>query len=115
MRPRREGFHGPPGVRGRWTTPGYYVTSPIAKMPDSTRVTCKICGRHSRDAGPISWKGYCGTCGPEKAHKAAADMHHHHGEFFERWRRSMVACVGGRLVEEVGAAGRGVGERADGG
>ena len=63
-------------------------------MPDGRRRTCKVCGRHMDEVGPISWRGYCGEHGVEINRAANHDMHYHTGHYFERWRVSMAASVG---------------------
>jgi hypothetical protein len=70
-------------------------------MPDGRRTTCQDCGKHSDTVGPISWRGYCGKCGPARAHAAADDLHYHRGPKFERWRAQLAASVGGVLLDEL--------------
>jgi hypothetical protein len=79
-------------------------------MPDGRRVTCKVCGRHARETGPISWRGKCGDCGPRIFIEACDGMHDHSGPWFEHWRRSMAASVGGVLVDDLEALVDGAGE-----
>ena len=51
--------------------------------------------------GEISWAGYCIRCGVAVRDKANDDLHYHRGPVFDKWRRAMVACVGGVLVDDV--------------
>lgn len=77
----------------------------LRAMPDYRRAHCLIrrggCGKTSVEVGPISWGGLCGSCGPKVFHKACDDMHFHAGPTFEVWRRAMVACVGGVLLDDT--------------
>jgi hypothetical protein len=72
-------------------------------MSDARRVTCRNCGKHKREVGPISWRGKCGVCGPLLAVQAADDLHYHRGPIHRLWRQRMAACVGGVLVDEARA------------
>lgn len=74
-------------------------------MPDFRRAHCIVkrggCGKSSVEVGPISWGGLCGTCGPRKHVEAVDELHYHSGPAFESWRRAMVACVGGVLLDDT--------------
>jgi hypothetical protein len=70
-------------------------------MGDSTRASCRACGRHRDDVGPISWGGYCGDCGVAIRDKANDDLHYHRGPVFAKWRARMAACVGGVLLDDL--------------
>jgi hypothetical protein len=70
-------------------------------MPQHARATCRNCSRHKSEVGPISWRGYCGECGPALQDARLDDLHHHRGPYFKAWRRSMAASVGGVLVDDV--------------
>lgn len=70
-------------------------------MARTTRVTCRNCGGHKGSVGEISWAGYCIRCGIAVRDRANDDLHYHRGPTFEKWRRAMVACVGGVLSEDV--------------
>jgi hypothetical protein len=48
----------------------------------------------------LSWRGYCGACGPILADENADALHYKTGDGFTHWRRSMAACVGGVLLDE---------------
>lgn len=54
-----------------------------------------------RDVGPISWRGLCSECADRRLVANVTQLHEHHGEAFDSWRRSMAACVGGVLIEDV--------------
>ncbi len=70
-------------------------------MPDGRRRTCRVCGRHETEVGPISWRGKCGECGPKLAHAAADDLHYHQGPKFEKWRQRVAASVGAVIPDET--------------
>ncbi len=70
-------------------------------MPDARRAKCKGCGQRREVVGELSWRGFCGVCGPAKAIAAASDLHHHQGPFFRTWREQMAASVGAVLLEPV--------------
>ena len=70
-------------------------------MPDIRRITCRACGRHVRDVGPISWRGKCGDCGPRLAMENQDALHYKRGPELTRWRRAMAASVGAVLLDDV--------------
>lgn len=70
-------------------------------MARNTRATCRVCGKHAREVGPISWAGYCSVHGPQVRDQANDDMHYHRGPYFDHWRRRMAASVGAVLVDDV--------------
>jgi hypothetical protein len=72
-------------------------------MGDKTRASCRNCGRHRKEVGPISWEGYCGECGPMIRDQANDDLHYHRGPVFMKWRRAMAATVGGILLDDLQA------------
>jgi hypothetical protein len=73
-------------------------------MGDSHRAHCKLCRRHRRECGPISWGGYCGVCGPALAVNAWDQIREHRGPIFRRWREGMAASVGAALDDPPRAA-----------
>lgn len=72
-------------------------------MANGHRATCRICGKHRSEVGEISWAGYCIEHGIAVRTQANDDMHYHRGPYFEKWRRAMAACVGGRLLDDDAA------------
>jgi hypothetical protein len=70
-------------------------------MPDIRRKRCRLCNRHEREIGLLSWQGYCGDCGIELLTENVHQMHDRRGPNFDRWRRAMAASVGGVLVDDV--------------
>lgn len=70
-------------------------------MPDPRRKRCKECNRRESEVGAISWQGYCGECGIARLTANVHEMHERRGPNFDTWRRSMAACVGGVLLDDV--------------
>jgi hypothetical protein len=68
-------------------------------MPDARRAKCKgTCGR-TRAQVTLSWTGYCDECG-QRANRANFDgLTQKTGPEWQRWRRSMAACVGGVILD----------------
>ena len=50
--------------------------------------------------GPLSARGKCQDCALGLAVMSIREMFDHDGYHFQRWRKSMAACVGGVLVDE---------------
>jgi len=69
-------------------------------MPDKRRAKCKGCQRHRDVVGLISWRGFCGECGPARSEANAASLHYKRGEPLQRWRRAVAASVGAVLPED---------------
>ena len=62
-------------------------------MSATTRATCRSCGRHRRDAGEISWQGYCNPCGHAIRNANNDQLHEGHGPFYVHWTyRSFIAA-----------------------
>jgi hypothetical protein len=70
-------------------------------MTGSHYARCKCCGCERGNGVVLSWRGYCGECGPAIREQANDDMHYHRGAYFKHWRRAMAASVGGVLVDDV--------------
>ena len=82
-------------------------------MSTTTRATCLNCGRHKSEAGPISWGGYCGTCGP-LLHIANNDqLHEGNGPFYVHWARRSFMASRKRLLAAERSGGGGVGGVAE--
>jgi hypothetical protein len=80
-----------------WLTDGLVLFS----MPDGRRRTCRVCGVHDSEAGPISWRGKCSVCGPAIFEANCDDLHYHRGPHFLEWRRAMALSVGALLIDDV--------------
>ena len=70
-------------------------------MPDSRRARCKVCKRHRDEVGLLTWRGYCAEHAAEALESNIDQMHARRGPNFDRWRRSMAACVGGVLLDDA--------------
>jgi hypothetical protein len=70
-------------------------------MPDTRRKTCRICGRHINEVGPLSWTGLCPDDSVAELTDNVHQMIGRRGPNFDKWRRSMAACVGGVLIDDV--------------
>lgn len=70
-------------------------------MPRLDYRRCRNCGRNARDVGPLSHTRLCGECGTEELTANVVQMVAHTGPNWTRWRRSMAACVGGVLVDDL--------------
>lgn len=70
-------------------------------MRHEGRSTCRVCGRHKRDVGPISHGGYCSEHGKPVFHANTDGLHYHEGPWFEKWRRAVAASVGAVIPDET--------------
>ena len=62
---------------------------------------CKVCEQPRAVVGSLSARGKCWNCGARHCIDNATQLHEHDGPYFENWRRRMVACVGGVLLDEA--------------
>ena len=69
-------------------------------MPRDDYKTCKACGRHVDEAGPMSRRRLCAECGEERLRENIDGIHFHRGPAFTRWRRALAASVGAVLLDE---------------
>lgn len=84
-------------------------------MSATTRVHCRNCGRHKRDAGEISWQGYCSRCGHMLRNANNDQLHEGHGPFYLRWAELSYLKARKRLSAAERVCGEGAGRIADGG
>lgn len=49
----------------------------------------------------MSWKGYCGICGPAIFRDESDQMRYKQGPHFENWRRACAASVGAVLLSDL--------------
>ena len=70
-------------------------------MPKPTYASCRECGRHRNEVGPISHGRLCGECAVRLKDENDDGLHYKMGPAWARWRRSMAACVGGVLVDDI--------------
>lgn len=70
-------------------------------MPRLAFKTCKSCGRHTTEVGPLSWTRLCGDCGPAR-HVANNDqIHEQSGPFYDHWRRRSYMAARRLLLDDV--------------
>jgi hypothetical protein len=75
-------------------------------MPDRRRATCRVCGRHRKQVGPISWGGYCGDCGRELMLDNIDAMHAKSGVPWQRYRFGLArSLLGPEAANALFAAG----------
>ncbi len=72
-------------------------------MPKPTYATCRACGAHRDDVGLLSHTRLCGPCAKRILLDNIDGLHEHKGEPMQRWRRGMVACAGGILMDDLEA------------
>lgn len=72
-------------------------------MPRRDYVTCKVCGRHRNEVGPLSHTRLCMDCAIVRRDENNDAIHAKSGPAFTRWRRQMAASVGGVLLDDVKA------------
>jgi hypothetical protein len=70
-------------------------------MGDLRRTRCQVCGGHVSQVGELSWNGKCVACWTTRLASNVVQMSERRGPNFDRWRRSMAACVGGVLLDET--------------
>lgn len=68
-------------------------------MRHEGRSTCRVCGRHKREVGPISHGGYCGEHGKAVFLENVDGLHYHQGPWFQHWRLRSLAALGVTLDE----------------
>lgn len=69
-------------------------------MPDSRRRTCRACGRHVDEVGPLSWTGLCPDDSVDILVDNVGQMMARSGPNFDRWRHAMAASVGGVILDD---------------
>jgi hypothetical protein len=70
-------------------------------MPREDYRICKRCNRPASEVGALSHTRLCVGCGDERRDANNLGLHYKHGPAFAHWRRSMAACVGGVLLDDV--------------
>lgn len=71
-------------------------------MPRRDYVSCRWCGRHRNEVGPISHTRACGDCARVRLLENVDGIHFHSGPAFLRWRLGMAASVlDADLIEQV--------------
>ena len=70
-------------------------------MADPRRKTCRLCGKHASEVGPITWGGYCIEHGLAVKESNARQLHAHNGPAFKHWRERTIAALGAVPSEKV--------------
>lgn len=70
-------------------------------MPRLDYKTCKDCGRHSEECGPLSHQRFCTECWERRLRENVFALHEHRGPAFHRWRGAIAASVGGVLLDDA--------------
>lgn len=52
---------------------------------------CRECGRHEREAGPMSARDLCHDCSTYRTVASADQLRDRSGPFYDEWRRAMIA------------------------
>lgn len=60
------------------------------------RETCRDCGKHISECGPLSKRGKCVSCGIRNMTQAATQVENRQGPYYAKWREGMVEA--GRRV-----------------
>lgn len=63
-------------------------------MPHWHPSSCRACGRHKSQAGPISGTGLCQPCGLERMEENLEQLVAHNGPRFTHWRQRLAASLG---------------------
>jgi len=70
-------------------------------MPRLNYKWCKECNGHVTEVGVLSHNRLCAVCSDKRRRSAALSMSAHSGPEFEKWRRSMAACVGASFSDDA--------------
>lgn len=62
-------------------------------MADPRRRTCRLCGKHADEVGPITWGGYCIEHGLQVKEENARQLHARSGPAFRYWRKRTLAAL----------------------
>lgn len=62
---------------------------------------CKDCGRHRLEVGLLSQTRLCADCGIRRLDENIIGLATHSGEPMRRWRRGMILCAGGGLLDDL--------------
>jgi hypothetical protein len=69
-------------------------------MPKLTYKTCRECGRHTDEAGPLSHTRLCEVCSYNLLTENVIGLATRSGPALARWRRGMAASVGAVLLDD---------------
>lgn len=69
-------------------------------MPRLDYKTCKVCGRHASEVGPLSHTRLCAEHSRARLTAAIVEQVEHDGPVFQHWRRRIAASVGGVILDD---------------
>ena len=73
-------------------------------MPRADLKTCRLCGRHASDTGPLSHTRLCNDCGVKRKTDELSQLHEHGGPHFDHWRRQVILAAGGIVPDRLDTA-----------
>lgn len=80
---------------------GLSIFPPMAQK-QRDRMTCRICGKHRDEVGPMSNSGICEADSLDRAIANHVGLTTRSGPYWKLWRKSMAASVGGVLLDDDG-------------
>jgi len=70
-------------------------------MPRADYKTCKDCGRHVAQCGPLSHTRLCRPCWERREEENYDALTTRSGPYFHHWRTRIAASVGGVLLDDL--------------
>lgn len=70
-------------------------------MPRPDYKTCRECGRHVDECGPLSHTRLCADCSFVRLAENVVGLAEHTGEPLRRWRLGMIRCAGGLTPDDL--------------
>lgn len=68
-------------------------------MPRTDYKTCRLCGRHTDEVGPLSHTRLCQQCWETRLIASVVEQKQHSGPIFQHWRLRIAASVGAVFPE----------------
>jgi hypothetical protein len=69
-------------------------------MPKAAYKTCRECGKHTNEVGPLSHTRLCRSCAIARSAENYTGLTTRSGDAFAHWRERMAASVGGVLLDD---------------
>lgn len=69
-------------------------------MPRDDYTTCRRCGKHADEVGPLSHTRLCNGCGHARLEASIVEQAEHSGPTFQHWRRRIAASVGAVVIDD---------------
>lgn len=70
-------------------------------MPRDDYKTCRVCGRHASECGPLSHTRLCADDAQRLLAENVIGLAEHQGEPLLRWRLGMIRCAGGLIPQDL--------------